>query len=48
MEHKKLENPFPFRDPNGKEITEPALDNKKCCYWIWGDASYGKNKWLNE
>lgn len=42
MEYKNLRDPFPFKDPNGKEILAPEVSKKDCCYWIWGEASYGK------
>lgn len=44
----KLTTPYPFELPNGTIVNEPLPAEKKCNYWIHGEATVGKTLWLND
>lgn len=43
---KSRTSPFPFLLPDGTEVQQPTLANKRCSWWIWGPPDSGKSYWL--
>lgn len=43
----KLKDPFPFKTPDDRIVSEPSAGEKLCCLWIIGPPSSGKTLWAN-
>ncbi|AJD07473.1 replication-associated protein [Odonata-associated circular virus-8] len=46
-ESKKLKSPYPFKLPDGTDVLEPKLGEKKCNHMIIGIPDTGKSFWYN-